>query len=486
MIAGMSLRHHGDFAGGIDLPDEKHATLDKAIQRCQLPPALLVPLAPAGVAAIPCVQIGQRVRAGDRIAIAAAPEDRQPTPEDILILGGSIDIFAPVDGTVRAFKAASCAAADDFETAPAIELADLAWPDDSVAAGCHRSAGTPAHLCGPPVRDGAVSAPPGDTPRQDRQSASPQSLRDLIRAGGLTTFRRPVQVLWAWLAHAADKQCRRLILNAVESQPYVTASHRLLVQRPGDAILGLAILARAAGIDETILAADHRRTDDYRVARPCKELGVKMVAVGHKYPSGTDAILVAILTGEETPPGQGTMHVESAVIDAATCVAAYDWLVNGLPPTCRAVTVAGERIAKPGNYIVPFGTPCSHLAGDAKPPLLHNGPMVAIRCTDDAVVGPATDAVLAIHTAQTPRKRPCIRCAWCWDHCPARLNVAALNDDFELNRIAHARRLDACACVECGICTYVCPAKLPLAQRVKQLKRAIYRMCSGTALFLRI
>jgi electron transport complex protein RnfC len=195
---------------------------------------------------------------------------------------------------------------------------------------------------------------------------------------------------------------------------------------------------------------------------------------------------VAILTGEETPPGQGTMHVKSAVIDVATCVAAYDWLANGLPPTCRTVTVAGERIAKPGNYLVPFGTPCSHLAGGAKPPLLHNGPMVAIRCADDAVVGPATDAVLAIQTADTARRRPCIRCAWCWDHCPARLNVAALNDDFELNRIAHARRLDACACVECGICTYICPAKLPLAQRVKQLKRAIYRMCGGTAAFLRI
>jgi electron transport complex protein RnfC len=489
----MSLRHRGDFAGGIDLPDEKHATLDKAIERCPLTPALLVPLAPAGLAAAPCVKIGQRVRAGERIAIAAAPEDRQPTPEEILVFGGSVDIFAPLDGTVRAFKAASCAGADDFETAPAIELADLSWPSErSTGILPMSSMGVPPMIPGvagenvatvPAARRGVRT---DARPQTDWASQSPQQLRDLIRAGGLTTFRRPPQVLWAWLAQAANKQCRRLILNAVESEPYVTASHRLLVQRPRDVIQGLAILARAAGIAETILAADHRRTDDYRVAKQCRALAVRMVAVGHKYPAGADAILVAILTGEETPPGQGTMYVKSAVIDVATCLAAYDWLVNGLPPTCRTVTVAGERIAKPGNYLVPFGTPCSHLADNAKPPLLHNGPMAGIRCADDAVVGPATDALLAIQTADAPRKRPCIRCAWCWDHCPAKLNVAALNDDFELNRIAHARRLDACACVECGICTYVCPAKLPLAQRVKQLKRAIYRTCSGTDLFLRI
>jgi electron transport complex protein RnfC len=471
----MSLRHHGDFAGGIDLPDEKHATLDKAIERCQLPPALLVPLSPAGVAATPCVEVGQRVRAGDRIAIAAVPEDRPPTPEEILVFGGSVDIFAPVDGTVRAFKPASCATADDFDAAPAIELTDLNWPLGGTGV--------------PPVSSPARSAHEQSEETHGRDAhatQSPESLRDLIRAGGLTTFRRPAQVLWAWLAQAQAKQCRRLILNAVEGEPYVTASHRLLMERPRDVVVGLSILARAAGIDETILAADHRRTDDYHVAKQCEEFGVQMVAVGHKYPAGADAILVAILTGDETPPGQGTMAVKSAVTDAATCVAVYDWVAGGLPPTCRTVTVAGERIARPGNYLVPFGTPCSHLAGAAKGPLLHNGPMAGIRCTDDAVVGPATDALLAIQTADTPRKRPCIRCAWCWDHCPARLNVAALNDDFELNRIAHARRLDACACVECGICTYICPAKLPLAQRVKQLKRAIYRTCSGTAIFLRI
>jgi electron transport complex protein RnfC len=69
-----------------------------------------------------------------------------------------------------------------------------------------------------------------------------------------------------------------------------------------------------------------------------------------------------------------------------------------------------------------------------------------------------------------------VRCGWCTDHCPARLNVAALNDAFELGDIAFADRAGALACVECGLCSYVCPARLPLSQRVRRLKRNLFQL----------
>jgi electron transport complex protein RnfC len=93
------------------------------------------------------------------------------------------------------------------------------------------------------------------------------------------------------------------------------------------------------------------------------------------------------------------------------------------------------------------------------------------------VVGPATTALLALDgAANHGPPSPCIRCGWCTDHCPARLNVAALNDDYELALVDRARRTGVAACVDCGVCTYVCPARLPLTQRVRQLKRAARRL----------
>jgi electron transport complex protein RnfC len=108
-----------------------------------------------------------------------------------------------------------------------------------------------------------------------------------------------------------------------------------------------------------------------------------------------------------------------------------------------------------------------------------------MRLSPAAVVGPATNAVLALKVGPEPMSTPtqCIRCGWCTDHCPARLNVAALNDDYELKQIAHARRFGVQACVGCGVCTYVCPARLPLAQRVRQLIQAVYDQDRDMPLF---
>jgi electron transport complex protein RnfC len=52
-----------------------------------------------------------------------------------------------------------------------------------------------------------------------------------------------------------------------------------------------------------------------------------------------------------------------------------------------------------------------------------------------------------------------------------------------MSDLSLARRLTAQACVECGVCTYVCPARLPLSQRVKQLKRVLCGLDRDLPLF---
>ncbi|MCK4602606.1 MAG: 4Fe-4S dicluster domain-containing protein, partial [Phycisphaerae bacterium] len=138
-----------------------------------------------------------------------------------------------------------------------------------------------------------------------------------------------------------------------------------------------------------------------------------------------------------------------------------------------------RHVGEQRNVYAPFGASCLSLADSEAEPVIHGGPMVGLRCRRDAVVSPSTNAVLAIEASEAAPPTPCIRCGWCTDHCPARLNVAALNDAFELAILDRARRAGALACVECGVCTYVCPARLPLSQRLKQLKRAIRRQTAS-------
>jgi len=429
----MLFDRYGSFVGGIDLPDEKHATISRAIEPYRPVDLVRVPLSPCGDrAAETVVEPGERVLAGQRIAVSSGSR--------------SVDIFASVSGKVISMTTAQLAVADAFETMPAIEIAP----------------------------DGKSGPAPAEQLGLDWRAASAVELRRRIKDGGLTTCRRPVEALSGWIDRARSKCCRTLIANAMEGQPFVTASHRLLVDCAEEVISGLAILGRAMEAKALAIAVDRRRTDDYSsIVQQADAHNIAPVALPHKYPTGADAMLVKVLTRRERPPGGSVMDVGVAVVDPATCSAVYRCVVGQTMPTGRVVTVSGPRSSRTGNFFVPFGVNCLELVGQDTQPVVQNGPMVGIRCSPEAVVGPATDSVLALEASVPVPASPCIRCSWCTDHCPARLNVAALNDAFELSDLRRARKLVATACVECGVCSYVCPARLPLSERVRQLKRAV-------------
>jgi electron transport complex protein RnfC len=439
----MAIRRYGTFAGGIDLPDEKQATISRQIEPASIDGPLRVPLAWGHLpAARATVEPGQHVARQQMIAHAES--------------GDSVDVFTPVAGTVSGLVCVDVAAGDRMRSCPAVEIVpdEQAFPPDA----------------------GAESF--------DWRAAGAAAVRQRLREGALVTFARGPDPLARWLARGRAKGCDTLIANCMENQPFVTAEHRMLADLAERVASGLAILAKALGVAQTVLAVDQRRTGDYQdILAPARTYDISRVSLHHKYPTGAEAILVKLLTRREMPPGGTVMDVGVATTGAATCLAVHNWVACGIRAVGRVVTVSGARATRPGNYWSPFGASCASLVGRADQPVIHNGPMVGVRCTDQTVVTPSTDAVLAVASVVPASPSPCIRCSWCTDHCPARLNVAELNDAFELSDLSLARRLTAQACVECGVCTYVCPARLPLSQRVKQLKRVLCGLDRDLPLF---
>jgi len=437
----MALRRYGTFTGGIDLPDEKRATRNQAIRPGPRAERLRVPLAPCATEpAELIVPVGADVRAGDRIAAGRK---------------GGVDVFAPLSGRLAGTGRARVALGDDVVSVPAVEITDL----------------------------GEAPGVGGVEEQWDWQSASAGDLSGRIAASSVVTLRRRPMPLVNWLR--AARGCRKLVVNAMENQPMVAADHRLLVEHGRDVLAGMRILARALEIGDMTLAVDWRRTDAYQaLVEPAGRFGITRVALPHKYPIGADPILVKVLTRKEIPPGRTAANVGVAVIDAATCFAVYRAVACACPPTGRVATVAGVGVDQPRNYWLPFGLPCGLLVGpEAAGLAIHGGPMTGVRLREDTVVGPATNAVLVLAAALPEASSPCIRCGWCTDHCPARLNVAALNDVYELKLIEEARRSGVLACVHCGTCTYVCPARLPLAHRVKELCQVVRSLHEDMPLF---
>ena len=434
----------GTFTGGIDLPDAKDATIDSAIAPVGRLIRLRVPLAPVNVPpARPIVRIGQHVSHGERLGEATSAEQ--------------VDVFAPLSGRVAGFcEVLVPSYPTGWRRCNAVELTDLDIP-----AGIEPSA-----------------------ENYDWLAADENSIRLRIAEGGLTTFCQPVVSLSGYIDSARQAKVDTLIANVMENTPFITSDHRLLAERGLEVVRGLAILARAVGAAETILAVDHRRTDAYRgTVAPAGLYGIGSIALAHKYPIGAESMLIKVLTRRRASPGATALAVGVAVTDAATCCAAYRWVACGELPTARVVTVAGPRISRPANMLVPFGADVSevlNLAGEeGEGECIYGSAMTGRQVIAGAVTGPSANALLAMEGEQQMTPTPCIRCGWCSDNCPAMLNVAALNDDFELGRTAAARRHGAMACIECAICSYVCPARLPLMRRVGLLKQAIRQEISN-------
>ena len=452
----------GTFSGGIDLPDEKDMTLDAPIRPIKQLSRLLVPLAPVyTTAARPVVSPGQHVRQGEKIA--------QTSGDD------QVDIFAPLAGRVSRFckvilpvsaPVSLCRNRDEYiagwRTCEAIELVEL-------------------------DRIGPIEPLPSV---YDWLAADEISLRERIAEGGLMSFNQRTVALAEYINTARRAGVDTLIANVMENTPYITADHRILTEHGLEVIGGLSIIARAMEVSNVILAVDHRRTDSYRrIIAPARLHGIRTIALANKYPIGANAILIRVLTRRRVRPEGEGLEVGVAIVDAATCFATYRWVVCGQAPTARVVTVAGPAMGNPANLLIPFGAEAGEILASSgmKPDslVIHGSVMTGneiITCKSPigkpipAVVSASTNGLLALDRQSTlndATPTPCIRCGWCSDTCPMRLNVAALNDDFELGRINSARRRGCLSCIECGICSYVCPAGLPLARRVKLLKSAV-------------
>lgn len=435
----MRLRRFGTFAGGIVLPEDMTAR-DLPIRPMPLPRRLPVPLDPYALGRTRAeVSPGQAVAAGDRLGRA----------------GEGMPVFAPVNATVAEIAHTEITGPEGVALqSPAVILQELR------AVQCWSS-----------------------LPQQyDWRAASRQDALDRLAAGGVTTCQWPLQPLATLCARANEARVDTVIASAMTGELPDLAEHRLLVEHGPEVVRGLAILGMIVAAPTLVLAVDSRLTDDYRkLQEPARSYNVQPVALEPKYPIGREVMLTKVVTRRERPIGGTTLDARVLVLNISACLAAYRWVACGEPPATRVVTIAGTGIAQPGNYLLPFGTPAAHALAEAEASLgigrfLEGGPMTGRLIPAGAVTTPATSALLSIVDGEDREPTTCIRCGWCTDHCPVRLNVSDLNDRYELGQLDRARRGGVLTCLGCGVCSYVCPARLPLAGRMRDLAGRVRAM----------
>ena len=151
----------------------------------------------------------------------------------------------------------------------------------------------------------------------------------------------------------------------------------------------------------------------------------------------------------------------------------------GVPLTQRIVTVTGETVKLPQNFIVRLGTPFQDLieaAGgltDATERVVSGGPMMGFAQADLSVpVVKATNAILCLpHDVNGAAENPvCLRCGKCVGVCPMGLQPLYMYRYASCGRTEELSRLHLLDCMECGSCAYTCPGKLPLVEQFRKGK----------------
>ena len=275
-----------------------------------------------------------------------------------------------------------------------------------------------------------------------------------------------------------------LIANACECEPYITADDSLLRTTPEQVLQGMQILQHILHPERLVLAVEDNKALAIEKVRSILDNypGIELAVLPTRYPQGAEKQLIQALTGREVAGGKLPVSVGCAVFNVSTFAAIYRAVRLGTPLTERIVTISGEAIAQPQNFIVRIGTPFHDLievAGglnNKTERVISGGPMMGIAQSDLSVpVIKATNSILCLlkdrnGAAENP---VCLRCGKCVAVCPMRLQPLYMYRFQKAGNVEELKRLNLLDCIECGSCAFTCPGKLPLVERFRMGKQMI-------------
>jgi electron transport complex protein RnfC len=272
-----------------------------------------------------------------------------------------------------------------------------------------------------------------------------------------------------------------LLVNGAECEPFLTCDHRIMVERAQDVMTGIKYARRVCGAPRAIIGIEDNKPDAIaalQAALPADgTVSVKVLET--KYPQGAAETMTYAILGREVPVGKRSSSIGVIMNNVMTLAYMGKLLERGEGMTERVVTVAGPAVERPGNYIVPLGTPLRFLldyvgARSKASEVILGGPMMGAAVSSlDVAITKGVCGVLAFGKAEVDAQRiyPCIHCGECVNACPKKLNPT------QMGLLAAKREYDVMAdrfalgeCFECGCCSYVCPSHIPLVQQFRMAK----------------
>ena len=314
--------------GGVHPPENKLSAQAAIEPLLPLPEQVIIPLSQhIGAPAVPVVKKGDKVKAGQLIGQAAG-----------FI---SANIHSSVSGTVVNIDSVTDASGY-ARPAVVIKVEGDEW-DETVA-------------------QTADDKKPEDYSKDEIIKAI--AAAGIVGMGGATF---PTQVK---LSPPPGSKAEVLIVNGVECEPYLTADHRLMLERGEELMLGIRLIMRALEVKRAVVGIENNKRDAIeslsRLA--AQNPGVEVCPLKVRYPQGGEKQLIKAVTGKSVPSGGLPIAVGAVVQNVGTVYAVYEAVMKHKPLVERVVTVTGKAVKKPGNYLCRKACPRTRARSSAAAP----------------------------------------------------------------------------------------------------------------------
>ena len=320
-------------------------------------------------------------------------------------------------------------------------------------------------------------------PKGDLSTLSKEDIVNIVKEAGIAGmggagFPTSVKL-------APGKPIEAVLLNGCECEPMLTADHKLLLHYADDVIYGLKAVMKAVEAPKGIIVIEDNKPDAVELLKSKCEAydDIEVTVAKTKYPQGAEKMLIKRVLGRMVPSGGLPADVGAVVCNVSTVKAISDAIQKGMPLIERVVSVTGERIKKPGNYLVRIGTNvkevidyCGGITGGDDYIVKMGGPMMGIQLSGlDVAVIKGTNGIIAIEKDESEAVA-CIKCGRCVDVCPMELSplyFAKYHDEENWQGMKDKNVMD---CMECRCCEYICSSKIPLLSKIKAGKAAVRGM----------
>lgn len=282
-----------------------------------------------------------------------------------------------------------------------------------------------------------------------------------------------------YVKYNGPKRIDTLIVNAVESEPYVTSDFTTAMSKCEQILETIDAIMEINHIKEAIIAV--KKTNVELINRMKDFIGtylkIKLVLVPDSYTMGYEKGLIEYIkktTYEEKPTSIGIV-----VNNISTIYAIYEALKYQRPLTERVVTFTGDGLKKPQNVRVKIGTLASevieHIGGYKKNKKLQfvaGGPMMGVSLpTDELSITPNLACVLVLkENTKKEIEEACIHCGKCVEYCPSKLSPVMIMENKNIPKMLE--QLQPERCISCGLCTYLCPAHIKVREEIKKIRES--------------